>query len=63
MFQRGPTDKLVEKLIGPQGETTREGAGGGAAAAVMVDIGSAPNELDDQRTVIRFPVEKVRRTG
>ncbi len=65
MFQRGPTDKLVEKLIGAQPETTREGAGGGAAAAVMVDIGSLPPgaELEAQPTVIRFPVEKVRRTA
>jgi putative YpdA family bacillithiol system oxidoreductase len=63
MFQRDATDKLVEKLIGPQKETTREGAGGGAGANVMVDIGSVQNELDGQPTVIRFPVEKVRRTG
>jgi thioredoxin reductase len=62
MFSRSPTDKLLEKLIGPQRETTREGAGGGAAAAVMVDMGSA-EDLEEQRTVIRFPVEKVRRTG
>ncbi|MDB4965361.1 MAG: 4Fe-4S ferredoxin iron-sulfur binding domain protein [Myxococcales bacterium] len=62
LFSRGPTDKLVEKLVGPQRETTREGAGGGAAAAVMVDVGSfAGVELEEQRTVIRFPVEKVRR--
>ena len=65
MSHRGPTDKLVEKLIGPVAETTREGAGGGAPAAVMVDIGSIPpgTELEEQRTVIRFPVEKVRRTA
>jgi thioredoxin reductase len=65
MAFRGPTDKLVEKLIGPVAETTREGAGGGAMAAVMVDIGSIPpgTELEEQRTVIRFPVEKIRRTG
>jgi thioredoxin reductase/NAD-dependent dihydropyrimidine dehydrogenase PreA subunit len=62
LFSRGPTDKLVEKLIGAQRETTREGAGGGAPAAVMVDAGSfAGVELEEQRTVIRFPVEKVRR--
>ena len=35
LFSRGPTDKLVEQLIGAQRETTREGAGGGAQAAVM----------------------------
>ena len=63
MVSRAPTDRLVEKLIGIQPETTREGAGGGAGAAVMLDpadFGNAP-ELDEQRTVIRFPVEKVRR--
>ena len=57
MFQRGPTDKLVEALIGPVAETTREGAGGGAGAAVMVE----PSFDDQQRTVLRFPVEKVRK--
>ena len=57
MFQRAPTDKLVEKLVGTLSETTREGAGGGAQAAVMIDA----SELEEQRTVIRFPVEKVRR--
>jgi putative YpdA family bacillithiol system oxidoreductase len=62
MFQRGPTDQLVEKLIGAVAETTREGAGGGAQAAVMVDR-SLPVEFDEQRTIIRFPVEKVRRTA
>lgn len=58
MFQRGPTDQLVEKLIGHVAETTREGAGGGLAGGVMVDFGSA-----EQRTVLRFPVEKVRKTA
>jgi putative YpdA family bacillithiol system oxidoreductase len=63
MFSRPPTDKLVEKLVGPLHETTREGAGGGAAAAVMIDpadLGGVEG-LEEQRTVIRFPVEKVRR--
>jgi thioredoxin reductase (NADPH) len=63
MASRTGTDRLVEKLIGVQPETTREGAGGGAGAAVMLDpadFGNAP-ELEEQRTVIRFPVEKVRR--
>jgi thioredoxin reductase (NADPH) len=77
-FSRGPTDKLVEQLCGPQQETTPEGASGAAPDAVMVDMGSlhAPNALpkiiddsgaldidDEQRTVIRFPVERVRRTA
>jgi thioredoxin reductase/NAD-dependent dihydropyrimidine dehydrogenase PreA subunit len=57
MFQRGPTDKLVENLIGQVAETTREGAGGGAGAAVMVE----PSFDDQQRTVLRFPGEKVRK--
>jgi thioredoxin reductase (NADPH) len=64
MFSRGATDKLVEKLIGGAvRETTREAAGGGAPQAVMVDIGSfeANELLEEQHTVIRFPVEKVRR--
>jgi hypothetical protein len=62
MFSRAATDKLVEKLVGGTvHETTREGAGGGASQAVMVDIGSYPDDLEEQRTVIRFPVEKVRR--
>jgi len=63
MASRSATDKLVEKLIGPQHETTREGAGGGAAAAVMLDPSefAGVGELEEQRTVIRFPVEKVRR--
>jgi putative YpdA family bacillithiol system oxidoreductase len=73
-FSRGPTDKLVEQLVGKVAETTPEGAGGRAPSAVMVDIGSfRPNtvelnsselelpELEEQRTVIRFPVERVRR--
>jgi thioredoxin reductase/NAD-dependent dihydropyrimidine dehydrogenase PreA subunit len=67
MFSRGRTDDLVEKLVGTSlPETTREGAGGGAASAVMVDIGSFQETdvgFEDQRTIIRFPVEKVRRTG
>jgi thioredoxin reductase (NADPH) len=64
MFSRGPTDLLVERLVGRRvPETTREGAGGGAPAAVMVDIGSYPEDPDEQRTVIRFPIEKVRRTA
>jgi thioredoxin reductase len=67
MFQRGPTDALVEKLVGhPIAETTREGAGGGAPSAVMVDMTSAERRAafdDDQRTILRFPLEKVRRTA
>jgi thioredoxin reductase len=72
MFQRSSTDKLVEQLIGPVTETTREGAGGGYSEAVLVDMG--PDERraaadhsggfdDDQRTIVRFPVETMRRTG
>ncbi|MFI5289130.1 MAG: NAD(P)-binding domain-containing protein [Polyangia bacterium] len=74
LFARSGTDKLVEKLCGPQRETEREAAGGGAPDAVMVDMGSfRPGTLelgtgdvefpeeDEQRTVIRFPVERVRR--
>ncbi|HZS36572.1 MAG TPA: NAD(P)-binding domain-containing protein [Polyangia bacterium] len=59
MHQMGPTDRLVEALIGPQHETSREAAGGGAPDAVMVD----PTELDvsERHTVVRFPVERVRR--
>jgi thioredoxin reductase (NADPH) len=57
MFQRGPTDKLVENLIGPVAETTREGAGGGAGSAVMVEASFD----EQQRTVLRFPFEKVRK--
>jgi putative YpdA family bacillithiol system oxidoreductase len=63
MASRPATDRLVEKLIGAVSETTREGAGGGAAAAVMIDpadLGGVEG-LEEQRTVIRFPVEKVRR--
>ena len=64
MFQRGPTDVLLEKLVGPVAETTREGAGAGAQSAVMVDMNSFDNNaLEEQRTIIRFPVEKVRRTA
>jgi thioredoxin reductase/NAD-dependent dihydropyrimidine dehydrogenase PreA subunit len=57
MFQRGPTDKLVEALVGPVAETTREGAGGGANAAVMVDTSFD----EQQKTILRFPLEKVRK--
>ena len=59
MHQSGPTDRLVESLIGPQRETSREAAGGGAPDAVMVDA----TELDvsERHTVVRFPVERVRR--
>jgi hypothetical protein len=70
MFQRSPTDKLVEKLIGPVAETTREGAGGGYSEAVMVEMTSEERRAaasgfddDDQKTILRFPVEKVRRTA
>jgi hypothetical protein len=57
MFSRPPTDKLVEKLIGPVAATA-----GGNDAAVMIDPADfGGGELEEQRTVIRFPVEKVRR--
>jgi thioredoxin reductase/ferredoxin len=74
-FARPSTDKALEALCGPLRETTPEAAGGGAKRNVLVDIGefqpeegadSAAHELDaleEQRTVIRFPVEKVRRTA
>jgi putative YpdA family bacillithiol system oxidoreductase len=63
MFSRGRTDELVEKLLGGAvAETTREGAGGGAPSAVMVDVGSL-EALEMQPTIIRFPLEKVRRTA
>jgi thioredoxin reductase len=70
-FARPNTDKLLEQLCGALTETTPESAAGAAAKNVMVDIpevrhqpDSAELELADmeeQRTVIRFPVEKVRR--
>jgi thioredoxin reductase (NADPH) len=71
MYQRSATDKLVEQLIGPVAETTLEGAGGGYSEAVLVDMGpderrgGAPSDGfdDEQRTIVRFPVEKMRRTG
>jgi len=66
-FSRPATDKLVESLCGPLRETRPDSAGGNN---VYVDIGeargSAPHQLDEleeQRTVIRFPVEKVRRSA
>jgi hypothetical protein len=63
MFSRGRTDELVEKLLGGAvPETTREAAGGGAPSAVMVDVGSL-EALEMQPTIIRFPLEKVRRTA
>ncbi len=75
-FARSATDKLVESLTGPLRETTAEGAGGGAPNPVMVDIGSFRpatleltsgeielGEIEEQRTVIRFPVERVRKVG
>jgi thioredoxin reductase/NAD-dependent dihydropyrimidine dehydrogenase PreA subunit len=48
MFERGKTDQLVEKLIGS--------VAGAAAEAVTVDLGSA-------ETIIRFPVERARKTA
>jgi putative YpdA family bacillithiol system oxidoreductase len=74
-FSRPATDKLVEAMCGPLKETTPELAGGGAAGNVLVDIQLRPatqelnsaelelDNLEEQRTVIRFPVEKVRRTA
>ena len=63
MFVARPTNQLVEKLIGVQAETTREGAGGGARRRSWSTLPSSSTrpELEEQRTVIRFPVEKVRR--
>ena len=75
-FARAATDKLVEQLCGRVKETTPESAVGRAQKNVMVDsneikqptheIGSSEivlGELEEQRTVIRFPVERVRRTA
>src|SRR5207253_2175943 len=64
MFQRAKTDALVEKLVGPQPTT------GAAPQAVIVDLGSLSaadvimeGEDDSHETVIRFPVERVRRSA
>jgi thioredoxin reductase len=64
MFQRSKTDALVEKLIGPQPTT------GAGPEAVIVDLGSLSaadvimeGEDDSLETIIRFPVERVRRTA
>lgn len=75
-FARPATDKLVEQLCGPQRETSADVGGGRANKNVMVEIDDlkpahqaddsaahAFDELEEQRTVIRFPVEKVRRVG
>jgi thioredoxin reductase/ferredoxin len=60
MHQMGPTDQLVEALIGPQRETSREAAGGGAQRAVEIDSTDLDLALEE-KTVLRFPVERVRR--
>jgi putative YpdA family bacillithiol system oxidoreductase len=68
MFQRAKTDALVEKMIGHVPTT------GAAPEAVIVDLGSLSassildvadldEEEEDSQTVIRFPVERVRRAG
>ncbi len=64
-YQRGPTDRLVEKLVGRKlPETSPERAAGALPSAVMVDLGSESiDELEAQNTVIRFPIEKARRTA
>jgi putative YpdA family bacillithiol system oxidoreductase len=73
-FARPATDKLVEQLCGPQRETSADVGGGRANKNVMVAMDEVPpqqddsaahafDELEEQRTVIRFPVEKVRRVG
>jgi hypothetical protein len=55
MFARPATDKLVESLVGPVNET--------AASPSTVELDSSAVELEGQPTVIRFPVERVRRTA
>jgi thioredoxin reductase len=66
-FARPKTDDLVTSLCGPVAETTPERAGSVAAGNVMVDIGRSDSAevelLEEQRTIIRFPIEKVRRTA
>jgi putative YpdA family bacillithiol system oxidoreductase len=64
MFQRAKTDALVEKLAGPLPTT------GAAPEAVIVDLGSLSaadivevREVEDSQTIIRFPVERVRKTA
>jgi hypothetical protein len=66
MFQRGPTDKQLEQLIGPVKEVTREGAGGGAGESVMIDVGARSSVDDDEeQTIIHFSParKKVRRSA
>jgi thioredoxin reductase/ferredoxin len=58
LHQPGPTDRLVEQLCGPQRETTAEGAGSDAPAAVLVS-----RDLTEEPTVLRFPVERARRSA
>jgi putative YpdA family bacillithiol system oxidoreductase len=76
-FSRPPTDQLVESLCGRVAETTPDMVAGAANKNVMVEMDSGQRpitqpldsaelelaELDEQRTVIRFPIEKVRRTA
>jgi thioredoxin reductase len=64
MFQRENTDVLVEKLVGKVPTT------GAAPEAVIVDLGSLSasdlveiSDGEDSQTVIRFPVERVRKTA
>jgi thioredoxin reductase/NAD-dependent dihydropyrimidine dehydrogenase PreA subunit len=61
MFQRAKTDALVEKLIGLQPISAA------APDAVIVDLGSLSGVLveeeDESQTVIRFPLERVRRSA
>lgn len=65
-FSRASTDKLVEALVGRTlPEVGRNAAGGAVQQAVVVDLrgDSGRFDIEEQRTVIRFPVERVRRTG
>ena len=64
MFQRAKTDQLLEKLIGPQPTV------GASPEAVIVDLGSLSasdivevSEVEDSQTIIRFPLERVRKTA
>jgi putative YpdA family bacillithiol system oxidoreductase len=56
-YMRGPTDKLVEKLVGHALKETTPDVIRGAETRAAVEVD------EDLRTVIRFPVEKVRRTA
>jgi thioredoxin reductase/ferredoxin len=60
LYQRGPSDALVESLIGPQAATA-----GAAPEAVVIDLGSLADVvgLEEENTIIRFPVERVRKTA